>query len=447
MLHPTIGGTVRRATLGACLSLGAVAVTALGGAGAARAAAPAGQVYLLDGTLFFTAQPDAANRLTLTTGLDGTVLRDLGAPIDVDPSRPDEGCVRLDPHAVRCPRPEFAVQIRLGAGADTFDNDSELHTYAFGGDGDDRLSAVAPAQNHFNGEGGADVLAGNLGPDFLDGGPGDDRITGGGHNDQLTDGPGDDRVRGDDGDDELYTGLGADDLDGGPGVDTARYDWEHPAVTVTLDGQANDGAAGEADNVRATVEGLHGTSGADTLTGNGAANTLVGWGGADRLRGLGGADTLESGDGADWLSGGDGDDHLHGGSDNDTLYGDAGADQLVGGFENDTSYGGAGADTINASFGDDVAWGQGGNDTLTGFAGTVRLHGGDGDDVLTGHEGDDVLRGDGGNDTLVGLGGNDTLHGGNGDDDLNASEGTAQRDYGDAGTDRCLGENLIVRQG
>ena len=70
-------------------------------------------------------------------------------------------------------------------------------------------------------------------------------------------------------------------------------------MNVSLDGIANDGAAGEGDNVATTVEQVLGGSGGDTLTGNGAANTLDGRGGGDTIRGGAGNDTLIGGTGAD----------------------------------------------------------------------------------------------------------------------------------------------------
>ena len=48
------------------------------------------------------------------------------------------------------------------------------------------------------------------------------------------------------------------------------------AVTVSLDGTANDGESGENDNVGADVESITGGKGNDTLTGNDLANQLSG---------------------------------------------------------------------------------------------------------------------------------------------------------------------------
>ena len=48
---------------------------------------------------------------------------------------------------------------------------------------------------------------------------------------------------------------GGDDVDGGDGFDLFRYETYGPgAVTITLDGAANDGLANEGDNVHENVE-------------------------------------------------------------------------------------------------------------------------------------------------------------------------------------------------
>ena len=111
---------------------------------------------------------------------------------------------------------------------------------------------------------------------------------------------GNDVLLGGDGDDELDGGPGADALSGGPGRDAASY--EGAGVDVTLDGVANDGAAGEGDNVLLDTEDVYGTEGPDKLTGNRLDNALDG---------LGGNDQIVGGPGADGLFGGDGDDNIN----------------------------------------------------------------------------------------------------------------------------------------
>ena len=81
------------------------------------------------------------------------------------------------------------------------------------------------------------------------GGAGDDEINGSGGNDHIEAGDGNDTISPD-----TYYGPGSDYVDGGAGVDTVE-DWSipdadyHPPVSVSMDGVANDGRPGEADNV------------------------------------------------------------------------------------------------------------------------------------------------------------------------------------------------------
>jgi Ca2+-binding RTX toxin-like protein len=91
-------------------------------------------------------------------------------------------------------------------------------------------------------------------------------------------------------------------MDGGTGNDTASYTSRGASVTVDLDGQADDGAAGEGDNAGTTVERIVGGSAADTLTGSSAANQLTGGSGNDTLTGLTGADRFWGAAGNDTIN-------------------------------------------------------------------------------------------------------------------------------------------------
>jgi hypothetical protein len=98
------------------------------------------------------------------------------------------------------------------------------------------------------------------------------------------------------GDDTLYGGWRADELIGGPGTDTADYSYRTRAITVDLDSQADDGAAGEGDNVASDVESITGGSAADNLSGGPGANRLSGGGGMDTIISRdSGADTVTCG--------------------------------------------------------------------------------------------------------------------------------------------------------
>lgn len=107
------------------------------------------------------------------------------------------------------------------------------------------------------------------------------------------------------GDDEIDGGDGGDVISGGPGTDVVLYSGSTP-VDVTLDALANDGRAGEGDNVLSDVEDVYGGSGDDRLVGNDAPNTIDGADGADRITGGGGTDVLIGGPGDDTLDARDG---------------------------------------------------------------------------------------------------------------------------------------------
>ena len=120
-------------------------------------------------------------------------------------------------------------------------------------------------------------------------------------------------------------------LDGGEGADTlcggfgsrVSYSQRTVAVTVTLDGVANDGQPGEADNVCATIGSLTGSPYNDGLSAATSGSKIYGGSGDDNIYGKMAADTLYGDAGVD---------HLYGASGDDTLTGGAGADYLDGGL-------------------------------------------------------------------------------------------------------------------
>ena len=78
---------------------------------------------------------------------------------------------------------------------------------------------------------------------------------------------------------------GTDTFAGGDGDDTVDYTGRSGAVTITLDGVADDGEAGELDTVGADVEGGFGGSGRRSHRCNGLGNRLSGAGGNDSITG------------------------------------------------------------------------------------------------------------------------------------------------------------------
>jgi RTX calcium-binding nonapeptide repeat (4 copies) len=214
-----------------------------------------------------------------------------------------------------------------------------LHGEAYGGEGDDSLKAtpdnrdVPQPDTYIEGGNGNDTIVSGNGPDELHGGPGNDTM-------QAFEGA--DAVLGEDGDDSVSAGKeepeanAADTLDGGPGFDQipdvdADYNRGFDDdVSVTVDGAANDGEAGEGDNVIG-VEKLRIVADHATFVGSDAGDDVfVEVFSSSLIRGMGGNDRLIAYDGNDTLEGGDGDDYLEGGFMNDVLDGGPGIDQFVG---------------------------------------------------------------------------------------------------------------------
>ncbi len=285
-----------------------------------------------------------------------------------------------------------------------------------------------------------DVVDGNDGNDVIEGGTGDDELHGGSGDDTI-DGDAPDLVTPQDGscdycgDDLLNGGSGADQLWGNEETDTADYSERTAGVTVTLDGQANDGAPGEGDSVGRTVgwtydiERVVGGGGNDSLTGDHHSN---------HLQGRGGPDSLDGGGGPDSLDGGDGPDSLYGGEHNDTLVPGAGAgDGVVGGNGADLASYSDRTAAVNVSLDGNANDGVAGeNDNVVGDVEAVA--GGSGGDTLTGgtygatlygNGGNDTLRGGSANDRLEGEGGDDSLDGGAGPDHISGGDGTDIADY------------------
>jgi Ca2+-binding RTX toxin-like protein len=301
------------------------------------------------------------------------------------------------------------VQPTGGAGADTIVTGSGTDV-VFGMAGDDTLDTGGGVDN-VRGDAGADTLAGGSGDDDLDGGPGADTLLGGEGDDALDGGLEDER--------------GSDSFSGGAGSDALSYANRTSPLVVSVDGQPNDGALGEGDNVAGDIESIVAGSESDTLTGGGGAERLDGGNGDDLIDGGGGDDTVLGGldSGSDGLSGGDG---------NDMVRGAAGDDSLAGG---------PGTDDLGAGGGSDALMGDGGDDVLAGGPGLDALDGGDGNDtlrggdiVLVGADGADDIVGGLGDDAILGGPGNDTLDGGLGADSLRGEAGRDTVTYQDRST-------------
>ncbi len=330
---------------------------------------------------------------------------------------PGPECAETNPTTVTCPldppdpAPPAApvpqvgsLELSLEDGTDSFTNlnlDVNVSESEFGSVGSKTVNS---------GPGDDQILTTDEG-DVIDTGPGSDFAVARGGNDLVDMGPGDDFVQ-----EEVFSN-GADVLDGGPGLEDGMnygfgffpFTLDLP-LTLTLNGIADDGHAGEGDNLLG-FENLTGAEGDDTIVGDGSDNELSGGGGNDTILGVGGDDGISPGSGNDSVDGGEGGDFVDGGDQSE-----AGADSLNGGGgTGDTlEYSGQAPVTMTLNGqADDGRLGEG--DNIAGFEG---LRGARGDDTIVGDGASNVLVGNAGDDTITGGAGNDAFDGGGGDDVL-----------------------------
>jgi hypothetical protein len=299
---------------------GAVAAVAL----AAPAAAHGAQVTFEGSTLVYTADPGFDSPMIVKSYESGRMLiMDWG-----NTSVPAGSNCTSGGFSVECDWPA-AIRIRLGAGNDKpivgTDVPAGLPVELHGEAGDDELwDRREQGAGVMDGGSGSDTLAAGGGASVLRGGPGNDALAGGGGNDVLDGGEDFDSLSG---------GSGADLIDGGAGLDAIAFgEWSGTGLSLSLDGAANDGLAGERDNV-VRVETIE----------LGARGTYIGSDGPERFRfsdytgaapvvasGRGGDDTLTGGNGVERLDGGAGNDRLEGGFNHDTIVGGPGRDTIYG---------------------------------------------------------------------------------------------------------------------
>ena len=219
-----------------------------------------------------------------------------------------------------------------------------------------------------------------------------------------------------------------------------------------MDGNANDGVAGENENIPNDVEVLQGGPYGDYLSGTGAGNdTLLGGGGPDDLQGWGGDDTMRGQDGNDTLHANTGADVLDGGPDTDSLsyasvgqsvyvYQDGQAnDGMLGEQDNVTSIenltGSQYTDDLEGTSGDDVIDGKAGFDKIDAKFGDDTIYGGDGPDNIIGGPGTPADCGNSGctkfdTDTVWGGEGSDTIDYSSRDDNLTIALDGSQKSGG-----------------
>jgi Ca2+-binding RTX toxin-like protein len=118
--------------------------------------------------------------------------------------------------SVLCSKSLFSqIRIPAGAGNDIVHPDTGIFTIVIGGDGADTIRNRGTGQARLNGNGGDDIIIGDI-VDQLFGQDGNDTLTGGQF---LRGGIGNDTLRGQSGNDTLIGDEGFDTLDGGTGFD------------------------------------------------------------------------------------------------------------------------------------------------------------------------------------------------------------------------------------
>jgi Ca2+-binding RTX toxin-like protein len=240
-----------------------VAITCAIGATAAQASmvtVPFGDSVSVEGD-------DDADAIALSGNGDEITVVDTG----VGGVTAGGGCTQINATTVSCaPAVGFKFQyysVALRNGVDSFVNQN-----------------FAQQGGEISGDGatGVKTITGGPVPEFISGGDDSDTLSGGEGNDTFFDGSGD-----------IAVGTaGNDTIAGGPGSDSVQYQRDSPApLSLTLDGIANDGQAGEADNLL-ELENIFGGEGDDTIVGDASQNRLLGGLGADTIIGLGGNDEL-----------------------------------------------------------------------------------------------------------------------------------------------------------
>jgi Ca2+-binding RTX toxin-like protein len=358
-------------------ALGAVVPAALA-AFALPAAAQASVVGLSNGQLQYFQTTDQPNSV---------VMRNVGNTLRVENSTGitsfPSACQRVLAEVISCPAGQVVrAFVQLGNGNDFYTSNTHVPTEVFGLAGNDTYAGAVTSlinQVDFNGGAGSDTatyLLSNRGVNVTkdlvanDGRSGLDRdnirndverITGSNFRDLLTghDNPdtelfapglGDDNVDGRGGPDSYLseaTADGADFVRGGAGIDRVSYTKRTRPVNLTpgiaAPGAtfADDGEAGERDQIGTDNEVLIGGQAGDTVGVRPDTTTAV---------------SLFGGDGVDTLEGAEGPDQLHGGSGGDTLLAKGGDDRVE-------AADGQG-DIIGCGFGTDTAF----IDNLDGFS-------------------------------------------------------------------------------
>jgi Ca2+-binding RTX toxin-like protein len=290
--------------------------------------AQAGTLSRVDAyTLRYDANPGETNRVFVSTDSDGVHLIDTGATVTA------------------------------GAGCTAPSSNEGFCSAALKDQGSLRLQIAAGDQDDY-----VKVLPGTLGSVCIYGEAGGDELIAGG---------------------AVYNNV----VDGGPGADTFEgavmvdYHMRTNPLLVTIgDDLANDGEAGEGDNISSEAIGVEGGAGNDDMTVLDSPSVqhhtvLEGVDGADHLSILRHTETGS-------IFGGTGPDVIH----NEARYG-----LVYGANGDDFIFGGPGPQGLEGFGGDDVIRGLGGADHLFGNRGADEFLPGPGKDLVAGGHGPDTI--------------------------------------------------------
>jgi Ca2+-binding RTX toxin-like protein len=311
---------------------------------ATAGAASAATVSASGTTVTFNAVPGETNDVFVSQGGGTFTISDSNNDVTADTSATDAGCTQDATDTVSCPDTTTLITANLGDGDDDLGSSSSvtIPEAINGGDGNDSCLDGGTGADVIHGDAGndcifgdpggpstpgsGDQLFGDAGDDSIMAGRGDDVANGGDGDDYVNGGPGADAVNGDAGADVLQGGPGfntqtgfidnGDVISGGPGSDQFWYRQDRindqtTDLSISLDDVANDGLAGENDNVRSDVESIsypNNSTAASTATNPG---TWTGSADQNVIQATAGNNTINPGDGNDFVYAGGGDDTIN----------------------------------------------------------------------------------------------------------------------------------------
>jgi Ca2+-binding RTX toxin-like protein len=382
---------------------------------------PPGSTDPQQAKLEFVAAPGEANRLTVSVADEDGDFFDLrlvdgGAPIQPGPGCSGGGAAGT-PVLCKVRKPTVGDNYTCWKGCYAAPGTAWRLNLSFAlGDGGSRLDTTALPGS-----------VNNKGGDFFPSTSIEVTVAPGAGDDTVLTGPGPDEVESSGGADLVRTGAGFDVFRAGPVPDgpddvdlgdayedTIDFSERRGGVRYEPNGQADDGASGEGDNL-GPAGNVRGGAGRDALFS--ARGDILVYGA--RIAGGSGDDFILGSARNDLLSGGQGDDELVGRAGNDALKDPAryGGNGRSG---DDVADGGPGDDVIELGRGEDDALGGPGRDRIVLGRDADTGKGGPGGDVLLGGEGTDEIEAGPGNDRLTGDTGSDWLFGGAGEDRIAA---------------------------